>query len=152
MNSFFRYIGYAAGSLLFGYLSSIGERDLLYTISSSLFPLLITIIVLYVTLSNLIYNQISIIRNKFGTGISSGIYALKRNIRWMFAIISFDFLSFILLDVIPPEFYEKCRALFFLFDETVFIDTITFFSIFYYLYVIYDSAMAFFNLLNASKD
>ena len=152
MNSVFRYIGYVALSLLFGYLSSIGERDLLYIISSNLFPVLITIIVLYVTLSNLVYNQISTIHSKLGTNISSGIDALKRNIKWMFVIISFDFLTFIIFDIIPSRYCDNCKDLFFLLDKKIAINAITFFSLFYYLYIIYDSAMAFFNLLKANKD
>lgn len=152
MNSVFRYIGYVALSLLFGYLSSIGERDLLYLISSNLFPILITIIVLYVTLSNLVYNQISTLHTKFGTEISSGIDALKRNIKWMFIIIGFDFLSFILIDLIPSRYCDNCKELFVLCDKKIAINSITFFSLFYYLYIIYDSAMAFFNLLKANKD
>lgn len=151
MNSAFRYIGYVAISLLFGFLSSIGEGDLLYAISANLFPLLITIIVLYVTLSNLVYNQISAIRAKYGSDISSGIDALKRNIKCMFAIIGFDFLLFIAFDIMPSSLWSECRELFFLFDKTVAIDAITFFSIFYFLYIIYDSAMAFFNLLSFQK-
>lgn len=94
MNAIFRYIGYCVVSALFGWLSSVGDKDILNAISNNLFQLLITIIVLYITLSNLIYNQITLIQSKYGNDTSSGISALKRNIRIMFAIIALDFTFF----------------------------------------------------------
>lgn len=148
MNTALRYIGYCVVSLLFGWLSSIGdEKDILQSISNNLFQLLITIIVLYITLSNLVYNQIILIKSKIGEDISSGISALKRNIRIMFSIIGFDFISFLLLNIFPTTFYSQAKSLFFLLDKQVAINSLTFFSVFYFLYVIYDSAMAFFNLI-----
>lgn len=99
MNAIFRYIGYCVVSALFGWLSSVGDKDILNAISNNLFQLLITIIVLYITLSNLIYNQITLIQSKYGNDTSSGISALKRNIRIMFAIIALDFTFFVVLNI-----------------------------------------------------
>ena len=98
---------------MFGWLSSIGgEKDILQAISNNLFQLLITIIVLYITLSNLVYNQIALIKSRFGEDISSGISALKRNIRIMFSIIGIDFISFLLLNIIPATFYTQAKSCF----------------------------------------
>lgn len=148
MNTVFRYICCIIVSLLFGWLSSIGgEKDILQAISNNLFQLLITIIVLYITLSNLVYNQIALIKSRFGEDISSGISALKRNIRIMFSIIGIDFISFLLLNIIPATFYTQAKSCFPLFDKQIAINTLTFFSVFYFLYVVYDSAIAFYNLI-----
>ncbi len=152
MNAIFRYIGYCVVSALFGWLSSVGDKDILNAISNNLFQLLITIIVLYITLSNLIYNQITLIQSKYGNDTSSGISALKRNIRIMFAIIALDFTFFVVLNIIPINFYNQTKSIFFLFDKQIAINTLTFFSIFYFLYVIYDSAMAFFNLIKFNSN
>ena len=153
MNTAFRYIGYCVVSLLLGWLSSLGgEKDILQSISNNLFQLLITIIVLYITLSNLVYNQIILIKSKNGEDISSGICALKRNIRIMFSIIGIDFISFLLLNIFSTNFYSQAKSLFFLFDKQVAINTLTFFSVFYFLYVIYDSAMAFYNLIKFNSN
>ncbi len=152
MNAIFRYIGYCVVSALFGWLSSIGEKDILGAISNNLFQILITIIVLYITLSNLVYNQIILIKSKNGEDISSGISALKRNIRIMFSIIGIDFISFLLLNIFSTTFYSRAKSLFFLFDKQVAINTLTFFSVFYFLYVIYDSAMAFYNLIKFNSN
>ena len=113
MNTIFRYIGYCVVSALFGWLSSIGEKDILGAISNNLFQILITIIVLYITLSNLVYNQIILIKSKNGEDISSGISALKRNIRIMFSIIGIDFISFLLLNIFSTTFYSRAKSLFF---------------------------------------
>lgn len=152
MNAIFRYIGYCVVSALFGWLSSVGDTDILNAISNNLFQLLITIIVLYITLSNLVYNQITLIQSKYGNDTSSGISALKRNIRIMFAIIALDFTFFVVLNIIPINFYNQAKSVFFLFDKQIAINTLTFFSIFYFLYVIYDSAMAFFNLMKFNSN
>lgn len=152
MNAIFRYIGYCVVSALFGWLSSIGEKDILGAISNNLFQILITIIVLYITLSNLVYNQIILIKSKNGEDISSGISALKRNIRIMFSIIGIDFISFLLLNIFSTAFYSRAKSLFFLFDKQIAINTLTFFSVFYFLYVIYDSAMAFYNLIKFNSN
>lgn len=139
-------------SLLFGFLSSRGKNDLLYSISGGLFPILITIIVLYVTLSNLVYNQIVSVNRRFDVDITSGIDALKRNIRWMFILLGVDFVLFIVIDILPEDFFGNCGEGIALFDRRIAVDALTFFSLFYYLYVIYDSAMAFFNLMKAKAD
>ena len=153
MNTAFRYIGYCVVSLLLGWLSSLGgEKDILQSISNNLFQLLITIIVLYITLSNLVYNQIILIKSKNGEDVSSGVSALKRNIKIMFSIIGIDFISFVLLNIFPSTFYSQAKSLFFLFDKQVAINALTFFSVFYFLYVIYDSAMAFYNLIKFNSN
>lgn len=152
MNAIFRYIGYCVVSALFGWLSSIGEKDILSAISNNLFQLLITIIVLYITLSNLVYNQIILIKSKNGEDVSSGVSALKRNIKIMFSIIGIDFISFLLLNIFTSTFYSQAKSLFFLFDKQIAINSLTFFSVFYFLYVIYDSAMAFYNLIKFNSN
>lgn len=152
MNRALRYVGYIALSLLFGFLSSRGKNDLLYSISNGLFPILITIIVLYVTLSNLVYNQIVSVKRRFDVEITAGIDALKRNIRWMFILLGIDFVLFIVIDILPEDFFGNCSDGMALFYRRIAVDALTFFSLFYYLYVIYDSAMAFFNLMKAKAD
>lgn len=153
MNATFRYIGYSIVSLLVGWLSSIsGENDILRAISNNLFPLLISIIILYITLSNLVYNQIALIKFKLNENISSGIAALKRNIKIMFSILAIDFISFLSLNIIPANFYIQIKTCFSLFDKQIAINTLTFFSVFYFLYIIYDSSMAFYNLIKFNKD
>lgn len=153
MNTTLRYTGYVVASLLLGWLSSIGgENDLLQSISKNLFQLLITVIVLYITLSNLVYSQMISIKSRHGEDITAGISSLKRNIRIMFAIIGADFIIFVLLNMLPEAFCNHAKSIFFLFDRQIAINSLTFFSIFYFLYVIYDSAIAFYNLIKFNSD
>ena len=107
MNTTLRYIGYSAVSLLLGWLSSMGgESDVLHTISDNLFQFLITILVLYITLSNLVYGQLVLIKTKLKQEISTGIIALKRNIKVMFSIIGADFIIFVILNTLPLKLFK----------------------------------------------
>lgn len=61
MKRLLKYIGYFILSLIIALISFFAgeERDFLFMFSKNLIPTLITIIVLYTTLSNFIFNQLT---------------------------------------------------------------------------------------------
>lgn len=139
-----RYIGYLILSLIIALISFFAgkERDFLFMFSKNLIPTLITIIVLYTTLSNFILNQLTIYKDLTGANIQRCIKALKRNVYFEFAIISFDFIIILITNII----ISKSECIYVLYGTRIFVNMITFFSLFYFLYIIYDSTLGFYNI------
>ena len=56
INSLFRYVGYVVVSVLLGWLSTLGgiEKDFLFNLRNSVIPVLLTLLVLFSTISNLL--------------------------------------------------------------------------------------------------
>lgn len=144
MKRLLKYIGYFILSLIIALISFFAgeERDFLFMFSKNLIPTLITIIVLYTTLSNFIFNQLTIYKDLTGANIQNCIKALKRNVYFEFVIISFDFIIILITNIIISK--SKCIPI--LCATRIFVNMITFFSLFYFLYIIYDSTMGFYNI------
>lgn len=66
----------------------------------------------------------------------------------MFVIIAFDFLAFELLNIKIPDIHELVSII--STYSRLIVDMMTFFSLFYFLYVVYDTTMAFYNLFEAN--
>lgn len=148
--SIFRYFGYILLSFIVGLLSYIAgeDADFLYKLSANLLALLITLTTLYTTLTNLIVAQLAKMKDKHDVDITSCIGSLRRNIKFMFVIIAVDFLVFELLKIKMPAIHEIV-SLITTYSHLI-VDMITFFSLFYFLYVVYDTTMAFYNLFEAN--
>lgn len=148
--SIFRYFGYILLSFIVGLLSYIAgeDADFLYKLSANLLALLITLTTLYTTLTNLIVAQLAKMKDKHDVDITSCISSLRRNIKFMFVIIAVDFLVFELLKIKMPAIHEIV-SLITTYSHLI-VDMITFFSLFYFLYVVYDTTMAFYNLFEAN--
>lgn len=146
----FRYFGYILLSFIVGLLSYIAgeDSDYLYKLSGNLLALLITLSTLYTTLTNLIVAQLAKMKDKHDVDITSCIGSLRRNIKIMFVIIAVDFLAFEFLNINIPNFHEL--VCFINTYSRLFIDMMTFFSLFYFLYIVYDTTMAFYNLFEAN--
>lgn len=71
--------------------------------SKNLIPVLITIVVLYTTLSNLILNQLTLYKDLTGADIHECVKALKRNVYFEFAIIAFDFIIVLIANILFPN-------------------------------------------------
>ncbi len=96
----------------------------------------------------MVYNQFLSLEKGKSADITTGINALKRNVIIMFSLLAADFLCIILLNVVPYCWFSICPFL----NKTILSNAITFFSLFYYLFVILDSALAFYNLVNANTN
>lgn len=146
----FRYFGYILLSFIVGLLSFIADEDsdFLYKLSGNLLALLITLTTLYTTLTNLIVAQLAKMNDKHDVDITSCIGSLRRNIKIMFVIIAVDFLAFELLNIKIPDIHELVSII--STYSRLIVDMMTFFSLFYFLYVVYDTTMAFYNLFEAN--
>lgn len=146
----FRYFGYILLSFIVGLLSFIADEDsdFLYKLSGNLLALLITLTTLYTTLTNLIVAQLAKMKDKYDVDITSCIGSLRRNIKIMFVIIAVDFLAFELLNIKIPNIHELVSVI--STYSRLIVDMMTFFSLFYFLYVVYDTTMAFYNLFEAN--
>lgn len=142
----FRYFAYLLLSFIMGLLSYMaGESsDYIYKLSPNLITTLIALTTLYTALTNLVISQLAKIKDEKNVDILACINSLKRNIKIMFIIIGVDFLIFLLLKVNVQIDY----ILFGIIRKygRLIIDMFTFFSLFYFLYVVYDTTMAFYNL------
>ena len=102
MTRLLKYIGYFTLSLIMALISFFAgeERDFLFMFSKNLIPVLITIVVLYTTLSNLILNQLTLYKDLTGADIHECVKALKRNVYFEFAIIAFDFIIVLIANIL----------------------------------------------------
>lgn len=145
-----RYFGYIALSFIVGLLSYFADKtnDYLYRLSGNLITILITLTALYTTLTNLIVVQLAKMKNENEVNIVDCIASLKRNIYIMFGIIAVVFLLFVLLSLNITR--NHILLMYISVYSRLIIDMMTFFSLFYFLYVIYDTTMAFYNLFKAN--
>lgn len=146
MTRLLKYIGYFTLSLIMALISFFAgeERDFLFMFSKNLIPVLITIVVLYTTLSNLILNQLTLYKDLTGADIHECVKALKRNVYFEFAIIAFDFIIILIANIL----FSKSECAYILCGTRIFVNMITFFSVFYFLYIVYDSTIGFYNIYN----
>lgn len=136
---------YLVLSFGFGYASFMcgPDNDYLGKLSLTLLPLLTTILVLYTTLSNLVLGQMQKYQEKHRTNLTPILRALRRNVYAEFSILAFVLLFFIGKGL----FLTHCNNE--IIRELLNISTnaIVFFALFYFLYVIYDSTMSFYDVV-----
>lgn len=148
INSLFRYVGYVVVSVLLGWLSTLGgiEKDFLFNLKNSVIPVLLTLLVLFTTISNLLIKEVSLYNKGKEIDITPVVNSFKRNTIIEIIIISVLFLTFIVTGV----FYRvqvKCVEYCF----RVFSNSLTAFAFMYFLIVIYDSQSALYTMLKENN-
>lgn len=66
------------------------------------------------------------------------------NTYFEFAIIAFDFIIVLIANIL----FSKSECAYILCGTRIFVNMITFFSVFYFLYIVYDSTIGFYNIYN----
>ena len=140
-----RYIIYVVLTACIGYASSLcsEENDYLYGMSRNLLTVCIALVTLYTTISNLVMMQLSKFHEESKGNIRKCLEGLKRNIKILMGLIACD--AFILI-ILPNIKLQLEQWLWLLNHYRLVVDMVVFFTLFYFLYVIYDSTLAFYNL------
>lgn len=140
-----RYIIYVVLTICVGYISSLcsDEKDYLYGMSRNLLTVSITLFTLYTTISNLVMMQLSKFHEESKGNIKKCLGSLRRNIKILMGLITID--AFILIIMPNVDFHLK-QWQWLLNHYRLITDMVVFFTLFYFLYVIYDSTLAFYNL------
>jgi len=140
-----RYIIYVVLTACVGYISSLGseEEDYLYGMSRNLLTVCITLVTLYTTISNLIMMQLSKFHEESKGNIKKCLEGLRRNIKILMGLITTDA---VILIIIPNIDYQWEQWQWVLRHYRLITDMVVFITLFYFLYVIYDSTLAFYNL------
>lgn len=148
INSLFRYVGYVVVSVLLGWLSTLGgiEKDFLFNLKNSVIPVLLTLLVLFTTISNLLIKEVSLYNKGKEIDITPVVNSFKRNTIIEIIIISVLFLTFIVTGIfysVHVEWVEYCFR--------VFSNSLTAFAFIYFLIVIYDSQSALYTMLKENN-
>lgn len=145
---FFKYLGYIALSLFLGWLShkSGDENDFVLKVSSNLIPLLITIIAFYMTILGLIIKELVAYKEKTEKSISGVLKSMRRDVNVEICIICAAFLCYLVRGAVSSIVTEKILDYI-----TVFSNSVTVFSFFYFLWLIYDSVMGLWDLIEANN-
>lgn len=140
-----RYIIYVVLTALVGYFSSLCpiEKDYLYGMSRNLLTVCITLVTLYTTISNLVMMQLSKFHEESKGNIKKCLQSLRKNIKVLMGLVAID--AFILV-VLPNINLQIEQWQWVLCHNRLIVDMVVFFTLFYFLYVIYDSTLAFYNL------
>ena len=140
-----RYIIYVVLTACIGYVSSLcsEENDYLYGMSRNLLTVCIILVTLYTTISNLVMMQLSKFHEESEGNILKCLEGLRRNIKILMGLIACD--AFILI-ILPDIKLQLEQWLWVLNHYRLVVDMVVFFTLFYFLYVIYDSTLAFYNL------
>lgn len=145
MKTLLRYLLYLILSIGVGYASFMSgtDNDYLGKLSLTLLPLLITILVLYTTLSNLVLGQMQKYQEKNRIDLKPVFRALKRNIYLEFSILVFVLIFFIGKGLVLAYYNNEIIIKLL----NVANNAVVFFALFYFLYVIYDSTMSFYDIV-----
>lgn len=145
MKTLLRYLLYLILSIGVGYASFMSgtDNDYLGKLSLTLLPLLITILVLYTTLSNLVLGQMQKYQEKNRIDLKPVFRALKRNIYLEFSILVFVLIFFIGKGLVLAHYNNEIIIKLL----NVANNAVVFFALFYFLYVIYDSTMSFYDIV-----
>ena len=148
INNIFRYLGYLALSLGLGWFSNLSgnESDFILKISSSLIPLLITILAFYVTVLGLILKELVEYKNKTNKDIKGVIKNMRRDVNIEISIICIAFICYIVRGALASVVTEEWLTY-----TTIASNAVTVFSFVYFLLLIYDSVTGLWNLIEANN-
>lgn len=142
-NGAIKYMAYFLLSVGTGFVSTLGETDFVASLSFSVLPILIALLVLYTTVSSLLYNQLSKFKDK-GFEIAGVIKAMKRNVVVEVRIIAITFVLLSaqswLLSVLPIFFPVHIMC-----------NSVVVFALLYFVYVVYDSTLGLYRLFEYSE-
>lgn len=149
INNAFRYLGYAALSVGLGWLSNLSgnDEDFVLKVSSSLIPLLITILAFYVTILGLILKELAEYKKKTGKDIKEVLQSMRRDVNIEIAIICFAFVSYLLRGALTSIVTDDWLKYI-----TIGSNALTIFSFVYFLLLIYDSVMGLWDLIDANNN
>ncbi len=146
INSFFKYVGYSATSLLLGWLSTQGETDFVSDISKYVITILLALLSIYVALSGQIMSELSKLANRNPDVKGDDIVlAMKRNVIIELCIIAFALLS---LTMCSPLQYWLVN---YKTQIQIVVNAVVVFAIIYFMIVIYDSFNGLFSLIKFNK-
>lgn len=145
-----RYIIYIVLTICVGYFSSIcsEEKDYLYGMSKNLLTVCVTLVTLYTTISNLVMMQLSKFHDESKSNIKKCLESLRRNIKILMGLIAAD--AFILV-LVPNINFSIVQWQWVILHYRLFVDMAVFFTLFYFMYVVYDSTLAFYNLFEQNN-
>lgn len=145
-----RYVCYVLLTIFVGYISSscAEEKDYLYGMSHNILTLCITLTTLYTTISNLVMMQLAKFHDESKGNIKKCISSLERNIKILMGLIA---VNAVLLIIVPNVNIQEELWLWGMQHYRFLVDMVVFFTLFYFLYVIYDSTLAFYNLFEQNN-
>lgn len=158
-NKCVRYSTYIVCAYIVGIISAISsiEKDFLFSMKGSIIQILISVIVLYTTLSNLVLSQMAIFLKdkKIDIDMKECIEPFKRNLKIMLSLFAVEIISLIVATIICMECHSDINVCInmthysiqypeYAYWVRVTLNACTAFSIFYFLYCIYDSSLAFY--------
>ena len=148
INSLFRYIGYIVVSLALGWLSTLGglEKDFLFNLKNSVIPVLLTLLVLFTTISNLLIKEVSLYNKDKEIDITPVVNSFKRNTIIEIIIICVLFMTFVSTGVFSM-LQNECVKYYF----RVYSNTLTVFAFMYFFLFIYDSQSALYAMLKENN-
>lgn len=142
-NRAIKYMVYFLLSVGTGFVSTLGETDFVASLSFSVLPILITLLVLYTTVSSLLFNHLSGFKDK-GFETAGVIKAMKRNVVVEVHIIAATFVLLSaqswLLSILPGCF-----------PVNIICNSVVVFALLYFVYVVYDSTLGLYRLFEYSK-
>ncbi len=144
----FKYFGFITLSLLLGWFSHLSgdEHDFLLKVSSGLIPLLITIIAFYMTILGLIVKELIEYNEKTNKNISGVIKSMRRDVNIEICIVCIAFLCYLVRGALTSIVSEKILDY-----MTILSNAITVFAFFYFLWLIYDSVMGLWDIIDANN-
>lgn len=145
ISAIFKYIGYFVVSLFLGWLShkSGDENDFVLKISSNLIPLLITIIAFYLTILGLIIKELVVYKKNTHKDISDVLKSMRRDVNVEICVVCVAFLCYLIRGSISTFVTPKVIDY-----VTILSNAVTVFSFFYFLWIIYDSLMGLWDLID----
>lgn len=148
LNTLFRYIGYATVSVSIGYVSYLGgqEYDYLFKISGILVPILISLLVFYVTIFGSILKELICYKNRTNADTSDVLKNIKLEIIIEMILIIFSLLCFIARGACETLASNTIKPFI-----AIVSNSITVFSIIYFLLAIYDSILGLWDLIEANN-
>lgn len=148
IGNFFKYFGFITLSLLLGWFShkSGDEHDFVLKVSSGLIPLLITIIAFYMTILGLIVKELIAYNEKTNKSISDVIKSMRRDVNVEICIVCVAFLCYLVRGALTSIVSEMMLDYI-----TIISNAITVFAFFYFLWLIYDSVMGLWELIEANN-
>ena len=122
------------------------EHDFLLKVSSGLIPLLITIIAFYMTILGLIIKELIGYNEKTNKDISGVIKSMRRDVNIEICIVCVAFLCYLVRGALTSIVSEKMLDY-----MTILSNAITVFAFFYFLWLIYDSVMGLWDMIDANN-
>ena len=148
ISNFFKYFGFISLSLLLGWFShrSGDDNDFVLKVSSGLIPLLITIIAFYLTVLGLIIKELVAFNGKTSKDITNVIKSMRRDVNVEICIVCVAFLCYLVRGALTSIVTDKVMDYI-----TILSNAITVFAFFYFLWLIYDSVMGLWDLIEANN-